>query len=93
MHDPQSEIQISILRCYFHDDPISTTPCSLCDVSIKAYAGVVWRQSTVHRVKDQSPRTDDSKIGAVVSSLIVLARLITVVSDDLKLILPQFDLK
>jgi hypothetical protein len=105
VHDLQTEIQISIPRCYFHDaegDLISTTLCGFCDASTKAYAAVVYlRVETVCGIRVQfivsktrvAPTQELTIPRLELLSALLLARLITVVSDDLKLILPQFDLK
>ena len=105
VHDLQAEIQISIPRYYFHDvegDPISTTLCGFCDASTKAYAAVVYlRVETVCGARVQfilsktrvAPTQGLTIPRLELLSALLLARLITVVSTDLKLILPQLDLK
>ena len=105
VHDLQAEIQISIPRCYLRDvegSPISISLCGFCDASTKAYAAVVYlRVEAVHGVRVQfivsktrvAPTQQLTIPRLELLSALLLARLITVVSDDLKLILPPFDLK
>ena len=105
VRDLQAEIQLSIPRCYFHDvegNLISTTLCGFCDAYTKAYAAVVYlRVETVCGIrvrfivsKTRVAPTQELTIPRLeLLSALLLSRLITVVSDDLKLILPHFDLR
>ena len=105
VRDLQAEIQLSIPRCYFHDiegEPISTTLCGFCDASTKAYAAVVYlRVETVYGVRARFI-VSKTRVGPTQAltiprlellSALLLSRLITVVSNDLKSILPHLDLR
>ena len=105
VYDLQAEIQISIPRCYLRDvegSPISILLCGFCDASTKAYAAIVYlRVEVVHGIRVQfivsktrvAPTQGLTILRLELLSAPLLARLITVVSDDLKLILPPSDLK
>ena len=102
VHDLQAEIQISIPRCYLRDvegNPISISLCGFCDASTKAYAAVVYlRVEVVHGIRVQfivsktrvAPTQELTIPRLELLSALLLARLITVVSDDL---IPPFELK
>ena len=105
VRDLQADIPVSIPRCYLHDSkdhPTSITLCGFCDASTKAYAAVVYlRAKAVSGIRVQfivaktrvAPTQELTIPRLELLSALLLARLIDVVSSDLKPLLPRFDLR